>query len=70
MGAESLGLSSLQHKLADNCPLCRQGDLLAAPTALELAATPVPEPTTLLLWVVAGVGSCLSVRRRRRNADA
>lgn len=63
MGAEMLGLPALPHKLSCHCLLCQQGYVLTGPTALEMGAAPVPEPTTMVLWAAGAFASVFALRR-------
>ncbi|AGA26464.1 PEP-CTERM sorting domain-containing protein [Singulisphaera acidiphila] len=65
MGAEMLGLSSLPPNLSCHCLLCQQGYVLTGPTAQEVGAAPVPEPSTMVLWASGALASVFALRRQR-----
>lgn len=69
-GAEMLGLPTSTHKSACQCLLCQQGYVLNGPPGLELAAAPVPEPTTLAVWTVGALASLVVLRRQRATNQA
>ncbi|WP_406696236.1 PEP-CTERM sorting domain-containing protein [Singulisphaera sp. Ch08] len=67
VGAETLDLATSPDRLSSHCLLCQQGYVPKETAAMELGATPVPEPATLVLWAAGAAASVFAVRRRRRR---
>jgi hypothetical protein len=77
VGAELLNLS--KHPANCNCQFCKLLRSMGLNTSLvlkglgadgaQLVQAPVPEPSTIAIWTVAGLG-CVAIIRRRSNRRA
>ena len=71
LGLSGLELLTQHHPVTCNCPYCNALHKLEAAEGLNVgAASPVPEPTTVALWGIAGVGAVVARRGRGRRGQA